>query len=173
MGNIAKIGKVIGAVSESETDGIHLDYSKPHWELSGAKEFPALLRQLIGFLPPDSILYFEDGSPSGELFDFLESTSIPEKLHLAYGTTWPRPKIFHVPATIGNLGRLTELTEHRAEPELAIHFHIYCNGEVLFEWHDAFRNPMYVSKFFSEEQIKSFCKSLSMTYEENVESGSG
>ena len=170
MGQVSKIiAKVIGTVPESEMEGVHLDYSKPHWELSGAQEFPTLFKELENFLPPDSVLYFEDGSPSGELLKFLESSSIPEQLHVAYGTAWPRPKIFHIPATKENLEKLTDLTEHCATPELAIHFHVYCNGEVLIEWHDAFDNPMYVSQYFSKDQIKSLCISLSMNYKENVE----
>ncbi|MFB3917953.1 MAG: hypothetical protein ACE14M_14585 [Terriglobales bacterium] len=44
--------------------------------------------------------------------------------------------------------------EHQAEPELAIHFHIYRNKVVLLEWHDAFSQPILLSGNFSKEQVQ-------------------
>ena len=72
-----------------------------------------------------------------------------------------------MPATNENLLTLSELTEHYAEPEVAIHFHIYLDDYVLIDWYDAFDDPMYVSKYFSEEEIKEFCDKVSMTYKDH------
>lgn len=167
------LARLFGAVSKEEMRGLHLDLERNHWETSGAQEFPTLLRALQGLLPSDAILYFEDGSPRGDLKPFLERVSVPEPVHLAYGTIWPSPRVFHVPATDENLATLAELSEHCAEPELAIHFHVYVESEVLLEWHDAFSQPMLLSGRFSETEVKRFCEELSMSYKSRGESKNG
>ena len=86
-------------------------------------------------------LYFEGGSPSGKLLDFQREHGIPERAHVAYGTIWPKPTVFHLPATPETMMALTELMRLCAYPELAIHFHVYRDQTVLVEWHDAFPQP--------------------------------
>lgn len=45
--------------------------------------------------------------------------------------------------------------EHHAAPELAIHFHVYQGDAVLLQWYDAFADPMWLSRLFSEVHIES------------------
>src|SRR5689334_10282197 len=125
------LAKVFGAVSREEMRGIHLDVTRSCWEVSGKTDFPSLLTALPGLLSEESILYFEGGSPGGELQEFLQARAIPERAHVAYGTIWPKPRVFHVPATPEIISRLADLTRLCAYPELAIHFHVYRDQSVL------------------------------------------
>ena len=165
------IAKILNSVLKNKSRDNPFDlWRKDCWEVSGPKDFPSFFRGLIGFLPEGAIMRFESGCPSGELATFFASNSIPEKIPIPKGTIWPKPQVFNVPATDQNLLELSELTEKYAEPEVAIHFHIYLNDYVLIGWHDAFLfdDPMYVSKKIPEDKIAIFCDSLSMTYKEHL-----
>ncbi|MEJ5277179.1 MAG: hypothetical protein WHU94_14820, partial [Thermogemmata sp.] len=167
------LAKIFGAVSREEMRGISLDTTGPYWELSGATDFPSLLEALETLLPPGCVLYFEDGGPSGELARFLREHAVPERAHLAYGTIWPRPLIFHVPATADTIRRLAELMRSRLAVELAVHFHVYRDQTVLLEWYDAFTQPMRLAGLFSEDQVRLFAQRLGMVYEKRAGSGGG
>ena len=161
MGLLAKIFR---AVPREEMTGIHLDAQHPYWEISGETDFPALFTALPNLLPEGCTLYFEGGSPSGELLEFLRAQEVPERAHVAYGTIWPRPRVFHIPAALDMIHRLAELTRSCASPELAIHFHVYRDQTVLLEWHDAFGQPMLLSSQFPEERVRTFAERLQMSY---------
>jgi hypothetical protein len=156
------LAKLIGATPKEELDGIRIDIHQPFWELDGKTDFPHLLRALKDFLPDGSIMYFEGGSPRKELLAFLNAHAIPEETHIAVAILWPKPVYYHVQATEQNLTRLAELSEHCAEPELAVHFHVYHQGKVLLEWHDAFSQPMLLDGDILEDKVMSFASSLSM-----------
>jgi len=158
------LAKIFGGVGREEADGIRLDSQKPFWEVSGETDFPHLLRALPCLVSENCILYFEGGSPSGPLKDFLDTRAIPERAHVAFGTIWPRPRVVHVPATVENLEELATLTQSCAFPELAIHFHVYQQQSVLLEWHDVFDQEMLLSGELVEEMVQTFCAKLSMTY---------
>jgi hypothetical protein len=158
------LAKIFNAVSKDEQKGIHLDTTQPFWELEGKTNFPTLFHSLTNILPSNSILYFEGGSNNDNFKNFFTEHTIPEQLHLSIGTIWPRPKIFHIPATPQNLKTLVEISKPCAEPEIAIHFHVYCNGKIILQWYDAFSDPMLLSGDISEDKVKLFAKSLSMQY---------
>jgi hypothetical protein len=159
--------RIFNAVPKEEQDGLSLDDRKRHWEVVGKTDGPTLFRALQGFLPDGAILYFEDCCSKGDFKRFLEAASIPEQVHITYGTIWPRPSVFHVPAAPDNLEKLAELAEHCAEPEVAIHFHVYTKEEMLLQWYDAFDDPMLLSSRFSESDVSRFCAKLGMTYKED------
>ncbi len=127
------ISKLFRAVPKDEMEGIHLDVTQPYWEVDSPKTFQELFNALQGWLPEGVILYFEGGSPDAEINDFMTKYSVHEQAHVAMGTIWPRPKIFHVPAEPAILTELSKIMEHHAEPELAGHFHAYKNNFVLLE----------------------------------------
>lgn len=160
------LSKISGYVPGAERQGICLDTSKPFWELSGPCDFPLLLRALERLLDEDCTLYFEGGSPCGSLVELLRKHSAPAQSHLALGTIWPRPRIDHVPATSELLAALAAEMERRAEPELAIHFHVYRAGTVLLEWHDAFSQPMLLAGEFTEDQVGAFAERAGMRYKQ-------
>ena len=155
-------GRLFRCTPKEELNGIKLNLDEPFWELTGKTDFPALFRALHEILPENSILYFEGGSPSGQLLDFLNTKSVPEQTHVAVSTIWPRPDYYHVPATAENISRLADISENIAEPELAVHFHIYCKGEVVLQWHDVFSDPMLLSCKLAEENVRTFAHRLNL-----------
>jgi hypothetical protein len=159
------LSKIFNFVPSEELKGLHIDLSTPVWKVSSPKDFISFLRSLIDMLPQDSIAYFEGGSPTKELRAFFKEKAVPEVSHIAIGTIWPRPEVFHIPATSENLLRLAALTERCAKPQVASHFHIYRNNRILLEWYDAFFDSMFISKEIAEDKIKKFCTSLSVSYE--------
>jgi hypothetical protein len=158
------LSKLFKWVPKDEREGIQLDLRVPHWIASSPKEFPAFFRALVDLVPEGAIAYLEGGSPPEDLESFLVEKSVPEVSHVAMGTIWPRPEIFHVPATPENLLRLAEIAEHCAEPEVAIHFHVYKDNRILLQWFDAFDNPVCISKEIPEEKIREFCKKLGIEH---------
>ncbi|MBI4685314.1 MAG: hypothetical protein HY755_08950 [Nitrospirae bacterium] len=156
------LGKLFRVTPKEELNGIKIDLNEPFWELEGKTDFTYLLRALPEILPENSILYFEGGSPSGPLLDFLNTQSIPEQTHVAVGTLWPRPDYYHVPATKQNITTLADITERIAEPELAIHFHVYSSGEIILEWHDAFTQPMLLTGKLTRDKVQAFSDKLRM-----------
>lgn len=154
--------RLFGAVSPEDLDGIRLD--EPAWELDGPRTFVELLTALRSHLPADAMLYFEGGAPDGEIRAFLDAHSVPEPVHVALGTIWPRPEVFHVPASEQALDQLVSLMTHHAEPQLAVHFHVYRESDVLLQWHDAFSFPILLSGWFTEEQVAAMAGSMGTSY---------
>lgn len=157
------LSKIFRAVPREEMSGIHLDTTRPFWEVSGETNFPSLLLALPDLLPVDCVLYFEGGSPSCGLLEFLQDHAIPERAHVAYGTIWPKPRVFHLAATPEIISRLAALTRSCAFPELAIHFHIYRDQRVLVQWYDAFSDPSLVSAELAEKKVRTFAARLGMS----------
>ena len=148
--------KMFGIRAKEEIDSICLNMDLPHWEVQGPKTFSELFSALEGWLPLGSIMYFEGGSPDDEIEKFMKLHAISGKVNIASGTLWPRPMSFHIPATTLTIHELATIMDHHAEPELAIHFHIYKDKELLFQWYDAFSDPILINGDVSEEQIICF-----------------
>jgi hypothetical protein len=158
------LGRLLGVVPKHERNGICLG-SDARWEVTAPTELPSFLRALAQFVPDDAILYLEGGSPRDAVKAFLETHCVPEVTHLAMGTIWPRPQVFHLPATPGNLSDLARLAEQCCAAEIAVHLHVYRDGRVLLEWHDAFSgDPLYISGSVSEDNVAAFCKALALEY---------
>ena len=112
---------------------------------------------------------FEESSPDAEITTFSKMYSVQEQFHNTMGIIWPRLVEFHIPATETILAELARIMEHHAEPELAIHFHIYCGNEVFFECYDAFSDPILISDIVPEEKIKILADRLGKNYRKVVE----
>ena len=165
------LSRLFKTVPNDEREGIRLNTKEAHWAVEGPKTFEELFNALNGWIPEDALLYFEGGSPDAEIDSFMATHSVPESLHVAMGTIWPRPKIFHVPATRIVLTELSRIMKHHAEPELAVHFHVYRNDLVLLEWHDAFSQPMLLSGAIPEEKAKVFANNIGKTFKKIVAQG--
>jgi hypothetical protein len=158
-------------VPKEEMKGIRLSTAESYWEVDGPKTFEEMFNALKGWLPEDAVLYFEGGSPDAEINNFIARHSVPEESHVAMGTIWPRPKVFHVPATVAVLTELARVMKHHAEPELAVHFHIYRHDSVLLEWHDAFSQSMLMSGAIPEEQVRVFADKIGKNFRKIGEQG--
>jgi len=158
------LARLFNAVHRKELKGLNLG-KDAYWEVSAATDLPSLLRALPRFVPEEAILYLEGGSPPKNLRVFLDAHSVPEITHLAMGTMWPRPLVFHLPATLENLNELTEFAEKCNEMEVAVHLHVYKPNKVLLEWYDAFtQDPVFLSRDVPEENVRIFCSELSLRY---------
>ena len=161
MGWLARLFK---ATLKEDPEGICLG-DEARWEVQGPWDLPAFLRALPLIAPHDAILYLEGGSPTKPLKEFLDARCVPEESRLAKGTIWPKPLVYHLPATPENVQSLADLAENCAEPEVAIHIHVYRDNEVLHEWHDAFSgDPLYISSAIEEEALRTFCDQLALNY---------
>ena len=170
------LAKLFNATPRDQLKGLSLGQDS-FWKVSPVSNLPALLKALPSLVPDGAILYIEGGSPPKEIKAFLDEHCVPEVSHLAMGTIWPKPAVFHLPATPQNLAQLAMLAEKCATAEVAVHLHIYQPGKVLLEWYDAFfKDPLYLSQAIPEERVKEFCKLLSLTYKKskrNVEPPAG
>ncbi len=159
------LARLFNFVPRKELKGLCLG-KDAYWKIAPTKDLPSLLRALPSLVPENVILYLEDGTPPPDIKAFLNANSVPEVLHLVMGTIWPRPRVFHLPATLKNLSRLAELAEKCAAFEVAIHLHVYKHDKVLLEWYDAFfDDPMYLSREIPREKVHAFCSELSLQYE--------
>lgn len=154
----------LGWVPAEERRGIHIDTERPTWEVDSSETFEQLFRALDGWLPGGCTLYFEGGSPSPEIEAFMAAHAVPERAHLAMGTIWPRPLIFHVPASREMFERLTRLADHHAAPELAVHFHVYRGDEVLLEAYDLFAQEMWLPGSLSDDRVEDLAKRLGVGF---------
>ena len=151
------LSKILGYVPVKERAGIMLAPSAA-WEVPAPRDVARFLRAVTSLAPPGSVLYLEGGSPSEEVRAYLEERVPAKTTKVAVGTIWPRPKIFHMSITPGNLAGLAELAERHALPELAVHIHVYKDSDVVLQWHDAgCRDPMLVSKKASVDGVGEFC----------------
>jgi len=141
-----------------------VDFDGPHWELSSPKDFSSFLQGLPELFKGDTILYLEGGRPPEKLKAFFDNQCISENTIIPHGTIWPRPKVFHLPITIENINELSELTESCAEPEVAVHAHVYKNNKLLLQWYDAFADPLFIASEIKEHQIKAFATALQVNY---------
>jgi len=151
MGWVARLS---GAGSKEEGDGIRLDGAGAYWEVEGPRSFTVLFVALRGWLPDGAVMCFEDGSPDAELRAFMAGYSLPKQSHVPIGTIWPKPLVFHVPASEAALVELARIMERHAEPELAIHFHVYRQETWLLQWYDAFSAPLLLSGSIPREKVE-------------------
>ena len=95
------------------------------WHATVGAQGPEKGHQALAFLPNE--IWIHAGDSITWTFDadeihtvtFLQGHQIPERAHVAYGTIWPKPRVFHVIATAETMARLSELMRSCASPELA------------------------------------------------------
>ena len=72
--------------------------------------------------------------------------------------------MFHLPIAVENIKKLSELSDSCAEPEVAVHAHVYRNHKLLLQWYDAFADPMLISSEIKENKINAFAEALQVNY---------
>ena len=160
------IEKIFPSLPEEELVGITLDMSAC-WEVAkGRKDCQICFRELPKLFPQRATLCIEGTSIANEVKSYLDSHRVKQITKVQLGTLWPRPTVYHVPCDEQTLSGIMELAEKHAEPEICDHIYVYKGQEVLFEWNDAFSQPIYISKKVPEEKVKVFCEALGCSYKD-------
>ena len=141
-----------------------IDFDGPIWELSSPNDFSSFLLGLPILIEGSAILYLEGGTPPRDLKSFFDEHCLSEKTIIPHGTIWPRPKAYHLPITIENMKELSVLSENYAEPQVAVHAHVYKNNKLLLQWYDAFADPIFISPEINEHQIKAYAAAVKVNY---------
>ncbi|MGK0190641.1 MAG: hypothetical protein ACI9R3_006471 [Verrucomicrobiales bacterium] len=166
------IARLLGAASPDEMKGLRLETERGYWVLEGDTDLSTFLRALPTLISGPAFLYFEGGSPDGELKDWIDRNMIEPIEQVARGTIWPRCEVFHIPLAESTIEELALISERIAHPELAIHTHAYEPGRMILEWHDAFDNPMLIDARIGEDQVTDFARAIGFTVmKHNSESG--
>jgi hypothetical protein len=153
------LARLFGAVPREEWGGIRLADSAP-WCVSPTRDVELFVRALPPLMPSGSIVYFE-GTAEPHVRRYLQSASVPAQARLAIGIIWPRPDCYHVPLTAETMEALALFLEQNPAGYFCTHCHVYRDGIVLLEWHDAFINdPMYVSQTISDDAVARFAQAL-------------
>lgn len=134
-----------------------VDLTKGWWELNGPRDPGKFLAVLRRWLPPNSVLCFQEGSTTPEIKDFFSRQSIPTTVHCGYGG--------HVPVTEETISELIEIMDHHCGLDLAQHVHVYGDGETFLEWFDAWENlPMRLAITISEDRIALLARRFGTEY---------
>ena len=142
--------------------GIRLDEREP-WCVSSTRDVKRFLRALPLLAPEGAVAYFEDTAES-HVAEYLRQVAVTPQSQVAVGTIWPRPDTYHVPVTQESMDRLAAFLEASPAGFFCAHCHVYRNGVVLLEWHDAFsKHPMYVSRAIGEDAVREFASRIGST----------
>ena len=156
------LSRLIGYVPTEERRGIRLDEADP-WRVGGTRVERAFLRALPALMPADSVLYLE-GVPEAHVAQYLAEVSIPAAAKVAMGTIWPRPNVFHLSLTAEVIEALTAFLEVHPAGYFCTHCHVYSDGRMLLQWHDAFgSDPMYISRVLEGDHVRDFAAKLGST----------
>ena len=154
------LARLFGAVPKNEWGGIHLMDAQP-WCVSPTKDVERFVRALPLLMPAGSIVYFEDTAES-HVREYLQTVSVPAQAEIAVGVIWPRPDSYHVPLTAETMERLAAFLERNPAGFFCTHCHVYRDGVVLLQWHDAFIGdvPMYISRTIGADAVTRFAQTL-------------
>ena len=126
----------------------------PAYRIDGEVPLGDFFSAIRGLLPQDTTLYLEGGRFEPSLADFIDATSVPERLHIAYGTISPRPHTWHLPATDDVLAAIAAQLGTKRRVPFAYHVHFYDSDGVLLWWHDAGANDIVLSRRFGDANAR-------------------
>jgi hypothetical protein len=119
---------------------------------------------MTDILPSESILYLEGRLSQRELKSFLNNKSIAEVSHIAYGSFWPKPTVYHIYATSENLYALAEIIEKSIIGSGVNHLQIYKSNKILLQGFEFGFKSIHISKQIPEGKIIDLCKQHSVYY---------
>jgi len=156
------VARFLGIIPKAERGGIRLDEPEP-WRVSPTKDVERFVRALPLVPPEGSVAYFE-GTGESHVADYLRRLAIAPQVQVAVGTIWPRPDYYHVPVSRESMEGLAAFLDESPTGYFCTHCHVYRNGVVLLEWHDAFMDdPMYVSRIIGEDVVREFASRIGST----------
>src|SRR5215213_3977464 len=118
--------------TSGHTNGICLG-DKIRWIVKGLSELEPFFRNLSRLLADSAaVVYLEGVSISPGIRGFLELHSIAAWHEVVGGTIWPKPLIFHLPATSEVLSGLADLaSRHSCPEEITDHCHVYTRDRMI------------------------------------------
>jgi len=111
-------------------------------------------------LSKNGVVALEGVSIDSEVEQLLQPHIIAPTLEIQPGTLYPTSKWLHVRATDSALSTLNEIVNTFADPQVCDHLYGYENGTLIFEWTDAFSDPIHVSEVIEPAVIAAFCATL-------------
>ena len=147
-------------------DGISLNPSRA-WHVRGKRKTfdpSRIVLELFNIMPTNTTICFEGGCHSKEIKGFLSENNVTERA-IRSGTIWPKQKIIHVTFSFEICGKLGNILDRHAAPELCEHMYVYKDNNVLVEWHDFGDRNIYLSSDIDEEQVITFCEATDCQYE--------
>jgi hypothetical protein len=142
---------------------------RTRWVVNGVRDYETYFRNVDHLLPTSqAILYLEGVAIAPEVRSFIEKHATAP-VHKVYpGTVWPKPSVFHLPATAEVLRGLAELAHDRPTLEMADHCHFYTSQGMVLQWYDALDDdcPLGVGPEISEDRLQEFCRRAGATYTE-------
>ncbi|WP_127718450.1 hypothetical protein [Halobacteriovorax sp. HLS] len=155
--------RLFGIPEKEDLKGISL-LKGENWRVTGVEDSVKLFRSIYDLVPEGSVLLLEGGAAPEHLESFFEEYKSTKITKVAPGTIWPYSDGVHLSVTNDMCMKLSELAMNLAEPEIGIHIHVYKDDTVLLEWHDAFDEDLYISRFVEESDVKKFCDFNLATY---------
>jgi hypothetical protein len=154
--------RVLGFAPKAEREGICLDDAKP-WCVTPSSDVQRFVRALSVLAPEGAVAYFE-GTGDPRVAAFLGRFAVEPVVHMAVATVWPRPDFYHLPITSDLMEALARFLDESEVGFLCTHAHVYRDGAVLLQWHDAFGTaPMHLSRMISEDVVRTFAKAIGGT----------
>lgn len=156
------LSRLLGSVPHKERGGIRLEDKEP-WRIEATRDPARFLRALHILARAGSVMYFED---TGEkhVAGYLRGAASTPAVRVAPGTLWPRPNCYHVAWTPAAAEKLADFLDRNPCGFFCAHLHLYCGQSVLLQWHDAFDDPIYVSRAVEEEAVSRFAQALGVPY---------
>jgi hypothetical protein len=121
-------------------------------------------------LSENGVVALEGVSIHLEVKRILQPYVVSPTLDIRPGTLYPTPEWLHVRASANGLTTLNELANSFAGPEVCNHLYGYEDGALLFEWHDAFSDPIQVDGSVSVAAVTAFCSELRVDPPKNTTS---
>jgi len=117
------------------------------------------VRHLHRLLPEDSRLVVEGTSITKDVQAFLEANQPPNCPTIELDTTWPKPKVFHLPVREDSLATLANLSDKHAVPEICDHLKAYLDDYEILAWYDVGAgDPWFVDPRIPEVKMQDFCR---------------
>ncbi len=137
-----------------------------YWALDMRKAlcFSHFIRGLGGLFGGGETLYLESVTPHPRVEAYLRERAAPHPTRLALGSSWPRPRTFHMALEPQALEGLFLLAQRHPIGDLCERLHVYRGNRVLLDGHDLLDMRCKISLQVEEGAVRKFCRKLDSRY---------
>lgn len=130
--------------------------------ITDAERFDALLPTVF---PRSTLLFAEGTSIAKDVQQCYQQFADPGPFLPGRDTIWPRSRIFRCAASPALFQALSGLGARHPNPEILDHLSLYEPGQLLFHWHDAFANAMWLDGTLPEATVAALAGPFGCRYE--------